>query len=647
MYKTIVPSVLLLMSCITALADIRLPAIITDSMVLQQSMSVPVWGWASPGEKISVSANWPNATAVNTTTGADGRWILKIKTPAAGGPYELTVKGSQTIILHGVLIGEVWICSGQSNMEMPVRGWPPNDPIQNAAGEIASANNPRIRFFIVKKNVAYTPADDVSGKWSSCNPVSTADFSAIGYFFGRELSKNLNIPIGLISTNWGGTIAEAWTSPEGLKPLKDFDAAMKKLDSVRINMKQLIEEDKQNEINWNKTIREPNNNFLNADANSSDWKTMALPATWESRGLPNLDGIAWFKKEIDIPASWAGKSLKLELGTIDDNDITWFNGQLVDSTMKAGAYNLSRNYTVPGEYVKQGSNMISVKVIDNSGSGGIYGAAALMKIYPADGKPEDGISLAGDWKYKVQAAKPRPPVNNSPNQVSVLYNGMIAPIINYSIRGAIWYQGESNVERAAQYERLFPAMIADWRKHWNQGTFPFYFVQIAPFKYGDSTKAAALRDAQRRTLSASPNTGMAVTLDVGNATNIHPANKQDPAKRLALWALSKTYGKKDLAYSGPLYKGITVQNNQVVVSFTNTDGGLKTMEKPLSSFEIAGNDQIWKPAKAVIKGNTVVVESDQVSNPVAVRYAWRATSEASLFNGAGLPASSFSSESLK
>lgn len=631
----------------SSFAEIRLPAIFADSMVLQQSMMVPVWGWAAPGEKITVSASWPNAGSVSATAGADGKWMVKIKTPAAGGPFDLSIKGSQSITFRGVLIGEVWICSGQSNMEMPVRGWLPNDPIKNSAEEIATANHSRIRFFTVKKNIAYSPVDDVSGKWASCNPASTADFSAIAYFFGRELSKNLNVPIGLISTNWGGTIAEAWTSADGLKPVKDFDAAVLKIDSLKKNMKQLVEEDKQNELKWNQMIQESNSAFV-SDADNSSWKSMTLPALWESKGLPDLDGIVWFKKEVTIPAAWAGKNLKLDLGPIDDNDITWINGQVVDSTMKSGSYAVNRNYSVKGNLVKAGKNILTVKVLDNAGSGGIYGEAAQLRLYPADGKPEDGISLAGDWIYKVQATKPRPPVTNSPNQVTVLYNGMIAPLVPYAIKGAIWYQGESNVDRAAQYERLFPAMIGDWRKQWNQGNFPFYFVQIAPYKYaGDSTRAAALRDAQRKTLTASPNTGMAVTLDLGNPKNIHPADKQEPARRLALWALTQTYSKKISTYTGPLYENFKVTNKQVTVSFTNTEGGLKTLNKPLDGFELAGPDNQWKPAKATIKGNTVVVESDSVTEPKAVRYAFTATSEASLFNGAGLPASSFSSAQNK
>jgi sialate O-acetylesterase len=628
-------------------AQIKLPDIISDSMVLQQSSDAPIWGWASAGEKIEVNGSWSKNSAVQTTANKDGKWIVKIKAPVAGGPYDLTIKGNQTTTLHGILIGEVWICSGQSNMEMPVEGWGETTPINNSAQEIANANYPGIRLFIAEKKVAFSPQENVKGKWVSCNPASAAQFSATGYFFGRELYNHLHVPVGLMDVTWGGTIAEAWTSEASLRTMGDFNDGLNAIDAMKENAQQLKITDKQNEAAWNKAVAESNNGFATAIIDTS-WHIMQLPTLWENTGYKDLDGIVWFKKEIDVPATWAGKELKLDLGPIDDMDVTYFNGKAIDSTVKDNSWAADRHYTIPADIVKAGKNIIAVKVTDNSGGGGIYGKKEQLKLYLAADDINNSIDLSGDWVFKIAAIKPKPAFSNDPNQPSVLYNGMIAPIVPFAIKGAIWYQGEANVGRAKQYETLFPLLISDWRKQWNEGKFPFYFVQIAPFNYGgDSTEAAALRDAQRRTINTSENTGMAVTMDIGNATNIHPADKQDVGKRLSYWALNKTYNEKNIVYSGPLYKSIEVKNNKIIISFTNTEKGLSSNGKALKDFEVCGADNVWEPASAIIDGDKVVVESAAVSNPVAVRYAWYSYAEGSLFNGEGFPASSFSSAPLK
>ena len=662
-----------------ALAKIKLPAIIGDSMVLQRSMAVPVWGWADPGEKISVQGSWSpvggagnagtSAGAVSAVAGPDGKWMLKIMTPPAGGPYDLTIAGSETIVLHGILTGEVWVCSGQSNMEMPVRGWGKNTPIKDSEKEIAAADYPNIRLFTVKMTVSYTPKEDVAGKWSVCSPSSVAPFSATAYFFGRELARKLKVPVGLINTTWGGTVAEAWTSAGALSRMGDFDGALRRVDTITRDVGHSMEEDRRNDSIWRLAMEKTKDGSVEPAFDDVGWKTMILPTAWEDAGYPGLDGIVWFRKTIDVPEDWAGKTLKLDLGPVDDYDITYFNGVKVGETSGDGAWATDRHYEVPGTLVKAGRNVIAVRVTDLQGNGGIYGDKALLKLFPAEGTraedskgtrvPEQGISLAGEWKFEIKTVKPPMAFSNNPNIVTVLYNGMIAPLIPFGIRGVIWYQGEANVGRAAQYERLFPVMIADWRSRWEEGDFPFYFAQIAPFKYGgDSTQAAALRDAQRKTLAV-PHTGMAVTLDIGNVTNIHPANKQEVGRRLALWALAGTYGEKKMVYSGPLYKSMLVRNGAVEVAFSHADGGLTTHAvdgvttpagdgltthgQELTGFEIAGADGRFVPAKASVKGDKVLVRSDAVAAPVAVRYGWSATAKASLFNGAGLPASSFSS----
>ncbi|MFT3903005.1 MAG: sialate O-acetylesterase [Niabella sp.] len=628
----------------TAFAQLKLPVIFADGMVLQQNTGAPVWGWTMPGQKVEVNGSW-SAKAVQAVADKSGKWMVKLPTPKAGGPYSVRIKAGETKILRDVLIGEVWICSGQSNMEMPVSGWT-TDTIKNSAQEIANANYPSIRLFTVEKEIAYAPKNNVKGAWSACSPSTVGPFSATAYFFGRELYKKLKVPIGLIHTSWGGTIAEAWTSEASLRLMGDFDKELDIVNAVNKDIADVRSRDSIDNLKWQAALAD-NRNEQAKGSNTSGWKTMALPGMWEKAGLPDIDGIVWFKRVVNIPDAWAGKDLKLDLGPIDDKDVTYFNGEAVDSTMSGFTWAAERHYIIPGRLVKAGSNVIAVKVIDDGGDGGMYGKAEQMVLYPATGSRSSAISLSGEWYYQLMAVKPKPRLNTWPNQPSVLYNAMVAPLVPFAIKGAIWYQGESNVGRAKQYTTLFPLMISDWRKQWHEGDFPFYFVQIAPFKYGgDQTEAAQLRDAQRRTLSLAANTGMAVTLDIGNTGNIHPGNKQEVGRRLALWALNKTYKKAGIPYTGPLYKSFEVKGNKVIVSFTNTEGGLKSGDGTLEEFELQDADGNWKSAKAVIEGNKVVVSSDEVSKPIGVRYAFYAASVGSLFNGKGLPASSFTSAEL-
>ena len=643
--KKILSFLIITAGSIQAHAKLKLPAIIGDSMVLQQQTKAPIWGWANQGEKVIVKGTWPGATAATAIAGSDGKWMTKIQTPKAGGPYDVAITGSETMTLKGVLIGEVWICSGQSNMEMPVEGWPGN-PINNSKQEIANATYPSIHLFTVTRKVALSPEEDVKGNWSVCSPQSVASFSATAYFFGRELAQRLKVPVGLIHSSWGGTVAEAWVSNKALRTLQDFDKDLNSLDSVQQFAATLATRDNDNEIAWQKALATEHLDYTTATLQDADWKTMRLPTPWEAAGEHNLDGIVWFRKTVNLPADWAGKKLKLEFGPIDDYDATYLNGTLVGG-YKESHWAQNRDYEAPAGIAKSGENQLAIRVTDLGGDGGIVGNRDRMKIYPI-GELYKAISLSGDWKYKVEAIKPVSALVYGPNTPSTLYNGMIAPVTPYAIKGAIWYQGESNVGRNKQYASLFPALIQDWRTRWQEGAFPFYFVQIAPFRYGgDSTQAAGLRDAQRYTLTALPNTGMAVTMDIGNPGNIHPSDKQDVGKRLSLWALAKTYNQKDIAYSGPLYKSMQASGSQLTVTFTNTDKGLTTNGKQLSAFELAGADGIWHPAQATIEGDKVVVKSEEVSGPKNVRYAFSAAAEGTLFNGAGLPASSFSSEPLK
>lgn len=452
---------LVLCLAITAQAEVRLPKILGSHMVLQQQMPIKIWGWAEPGEKIDVVLAGQTRS---TQADANGRWMVVFEPLPAGGPHRLVVEGTNRIELTDILVGEVWVGSGQSNMQWPV------SRSMNPQQEIAEANWPQIRLFTVARQIAADPQEDCQGQWQVCSPETVAEFSAVLYFFGRKIHRELGVPVGLINSSWGGTMAEAWTSREALQSDPDF--------------------------------------------------------------APILE---------------------------------------------------------------RGKNF--------------------------------------DPK--------------SPHQPAVLFNAMIHPILNFAIRGVVWYQGESNCGRAEQYQKLFPTLIQDWRKRWGLGDFPFYYVQLAPFRYrnADPRNAAELREAQRLTLRL-PNTGMVVTTDIGDVNDIHPTNKQEVGRRLALWALAKTYGKEGIVYSGPLYREAKVEGNKIRVFFDHVHSGLVVKGDELTHFQIAGADGEFRPAKAVIDGETVVVWSEEVPQPVAVRFGWSDDAEPNLFNGAGLPASPFRTDNF-
>lgn len=617
-----------------------LPAIFGDSMVFQQKFMTPVWGWADKGERIVVTGSWPGAKPVSAVADNKGNWKVKIQTPAAGGPYQLTVSGKEKIIFKGVLIGEVWLCGGQSNMEMPMKGFGA-EYIENSAEAIKNSANSKIRLFTVTKKIALAPENNVEGQWASAHPASVTDFSATGYFFGRELYDKLKIPIGLISSNWGGTVAEAWTDKATLHTLKDFDQALNRITSLESKRDSILAATAPLQAKWSadSAIINHENSIGITDGS---WKEMNLPTMWENAGMPDFDGIVWFVKEVEFPASFAQKNLVLSLGPIDDGDITFVNGVEVGRMPNAGFYATERNYEIPLPMVNIGKNIIAIRVTDMGGGGGIYGEAAKMKVYPK-GEENNAVSIAGNWRYKVDVVKPVLESGNNSNMPSVLFNGMMAPLAPYGVKGAIWYQGESNVGRAEQYLKLFPAMINSWRKAFNNPAMSFYYVQIAPFKYGgDGRASAALRNAQRLSLKT-PNTGMVVTSDINKLSTIHPPNKADVGKRLAYWALAKNYGQTSIEYSGPLYKSVVFKNHTAIVNFTNAKG-LKVKGEAIGGFELAGADKIFHPATAEIVGNTMVVRSSSVSLPKYVRYNWHDTETAEFFNSAGLPASTFTSE---
>ncbi len=642
---------------------IELPSLIGDNMILQQNTNAIIWGKSSPDQKISVTASW-NANG-QTKASEDGKWSVSLPTPDAGGPYTITVSGRDTIILiNNVLIGEVWFCSGQSNMEMPMEGWPPIDTIMHSSATIASSSNAEIRLYNVLKKISGEPLDDCTGKWEVSSPETVSPFSATAYFFGKKLYDELHVPIGLIESAWGGTPAESWISAAALEKSGDFTddlQAIKESSPLQNEYQIWLNSLKQLEVKPGGTDQWVDLNFDDDEISTPGyddtlWPEMDLPSLFE-KVIGEFDGVVWFRRTIGLDQDIAGKDLVLSLGPIDDMDRTYFNGELVGSTELAGNWQVDRNYDIPGALVKSGQNIISVRVLDTQGGGGIFGNPDKMELTLKSNNKKI-VTLNGKWKYqpvadlsgnkfyifdiaKNEFISRKRPRAFGPNTPSVLFNGMVNPVLPYQIRGAIWYQGESNVGRAEQYGRIFPVMIQNWRDAWNIKDFPFYFVQIAPYIYSglDSIELAPLREAQEKALDL-PNTGMVSTLDIATVMNIHPPLKKEVGERLALLALNNDYGKKNQC-NGPIYKSMIVEGNTIKLQFQNADDGLIALNNELKEFEIAGKDGRYVKANARISNNEVYVSSVSVTNPVSVRYCWRNGSEASLFNKSGLPAWQF------
>ncbi|HOM99068.1 MAG TPA: sialate O-acetylesterase [Acidobacteriota bacterium] len=644
-------------------AEVRLPALFTHHMVLQRDIPITIWGWAAPGEAIRVHFREQSGI---TTADEEGRWLLRLESESYGGPDTLVVEGENRISLEDVMVGEVWICSGQSNMEWKVHS------VKNAEAEIAAAQYPALRMFTVTKKVADEPQQDCSGEWQICSPETVGGFSAVGYFFGRELYRNLGVPVGLIHTSWGGTPAESWTrwetleADEDLRPILEryqealraypeakarYDAAVRKLqeESTRLPVYQKDSGNLGKERGW-------------ADPQFDDgsWPTMELPKYWETEQNMNLDGAVWFRQTVDIPPDWAGQELQLELGAIDDFDTTYFQGREVGGTGEEtpNFWTHPRKYTIPGELVKPGPAVIAVRVFDHYGNGGFAGSPAEMLLYPIASGKSSAVKLAGVWRYQIEQAldpnavtgpdsrglPPEPMGPGHPYSPSGLYNAMLYPLAPFSLRGAVWYQGESNAGRAHQYVKLLASMIHDWRELWGLGDFPFGIVQLANYmavkEEPQESAWAELREAQALVGRILPRVGLAVAIDIGEADDIHPRNKQDVGLRLGLWALNRVYGR-DVPFSGPVYRSMDVRGSAVRIHFDHTDGGLTARGGDLRGFAIAGRDRVFHWADARIEGDTVIVSSPEVPEPVAVRYAWADNPVCNLYNNAGLPAVPF------
>jgi sialate O-acetylesterase len=517
-------------------------------------------------------------------------------------------------------------------------------PINNWQAEVAAADFPQIRHFGVAQHLALSPQERVEGRWLVCTPENAPEFSAVGFFFGRALHLARGTPIGLIHSSWGGTPAEAWTSEKGIAQIPELAGVVSQLERVRRDPASARAEFEHDLAGWferndpGSSVHEP----WNAESlDATSWPVMRVPVLWEKAGLPDFDGVVWFRREIDVPAEWAGRDTELHLGAVDDIDATWVNGQFVGSGTE---WVKPRVYALRAGTLKPGRNVIAVRVLDTGGGGGLWGGGDTMRLAcPTDPRPP--IALAGEWHFKASVAShtaPPPPSDPSAGSgtPTVLYNGMIAPLVPYAIRGVIWYQGEANSGQAQLYRRIFPNLVADWRSAWGQGNFPFLYVQIAPFE----GTPLEIREAQRLSLSKIPDSAMAVTIDIGNANDIHPAEKRPVGERLALAARAIAYGEK-IESSGPLYASMKVEGSRAVLNFTHVGPGLVAPGGQLKGFTLAGADKTYHPAKATIVGDTVEVSSADVPTPVSVRYAWANVPEGNLFNRAGLPASSFATDS--
>lgn len=638
----------------TTLADVGLPKVFGSHMVLQRRKPVPVWGWADAGEKVTVTL--ANQTKT-TKAGKDGHWRVNLDPMEAGGPYQLVVKGKKNAVtFDDVLAGEVWICSGQSNMEWPLRS------ATNGKVESKTANYPQIRQLAVSKAMNLTPVSDIKGEWTVCSPETAPDYTAVGYFFAKQLQQELNVPIGLINTSWGGTHSETWTSREALNRDEELRTVAGKLpgtyEEVIQSGKERIRTLLQAQQGGLPSAVETQT-WASPDLNTSQWKTMTVPSDWEWRGLPTLDGVVWFRREIIMPENGPFTTITLHIGTVDDDDSTYVNGQLVGSTKGMRP----RAYVLPSGLLKPGRNVIAVRVTDQGGQGGLVGQPEQLRL---SGDNVD-LPLAGSWQYRV-AAIHESSYNPGPNTYATqLFNAMLSPLVPYAIAGTIWYQGESNAGRAYQYRRSFPLMIQDWRQHWGED-FPFLFVQLASYNAanGDSRRGstwAELREAQSMALQL-PNTGMAVTADIGESGDIHPKNKHDVGQRLAAEAMRVVYQNPGLiaggiagsefsrgeSSRGPMLEKMTPDGNRAVLAFRNADGGLTVKDKYgyLKGFEVAGADQKFYYAKAEIQGNSVVVHCDSVAAPVAVRYGWADDNgDVNLYNKQGFPAVPFRTDTWR
>ena len=626
-----------------------LQGLFTDNMVLQRDKKLPVWGTAAPGQKVTVMLAGQTESTVSSN---HGNWVVTFKPIHNPGPYILAVDGDHHFEIRNVAVGEIWVCSGQSNMEFPTSA------AQNAAHELEFADFPDIRLYHVEKRTVDLPLRDANNKWEVCSGSTVRGFTAVGYFFARTVYQALHVPVGLVEADWGGTPAESWATRSALVADPKLHKLIDDYEAARPTLEVAMQKYQRDLADYNaKTFMADTGNdgvkkgWAETDFDDSTWKDAPVPGEWNEALKLNLLGGAWYRKEVTLDAGWAGKDLMLALGAIDDFDTTYFNGKQVGATgtETPNWWQAQRQYKIPGQLVKAGKNVVAVRVWNQAAQGGMMGGAPIQ-LSTAGGEI---LPLQGTWRFSIEKGiqpdanlkQPNMPMGpGNPWVPASLYNGMIACLPPFAIRGALWYQGESNADRAYQYRRLFPLMIRSWRAEFNQGDFPFYFVELANFLPRNNEPVdsawAELREAQDMTLRL-PGAGMATAVDIGDAANIHPTNKQEVGRRLALIALNQLYGQSN-EYSGPRLRKFSVASNgEVRIEFDHTTGGLVDKEGHLAGFSLAGADHKFHWAIGRIDHNAVILSCQDVPKPVAVRYGWANNPPLSLYNGAGLPAPPF------
>lgn len=629
------------------LAQPDLPDLFADGMVIQSDRSVPVWGWSLPNSTVRVSGSWGATDSV--TVDDSGAWMAHIDSPSAGGPHSITVRdetGERT--LSDVLSGEVWIASGQSNMHMRVRYVSPQ--YKGTVGwrdAVVTSEDPMLRVLDVPERISPTPTRDTNGVWKAASPDTTGDFSAAAYYFARELREQLGVPVGIITSDWGGTRAEAWTP---LDDLAGFSRFANEVEMVRAMQDQRTQADAAEadpeDVRWAE-INEADpglaKGWLKPDPSDQGWESVPQPGVWEATGMPDFDGLVWLRRSVSIPKSWVGTPLRLSLGPIDDQDITYANGIEIGSTRGEGQWATPRVYQIPAHANSTTRLDLAIRVLDTGRSGGLHGTPDQLTVSRADGVGEP-IAIAGLWDRRPGLAAGQIPsafsfTRHSP---SALYNGMITPIAPFAARGFIWYQGESNRYAPEEYADLFPAMIRAWRRETHNPDASFLFVQIAPLKYGPerNENTAKLRQSQLESLRV-PNTGMVVTADIGEARDIHPRQKRKVGERLAMAALTETYGLLDDSALSPVPRSVARHPDGVRVSFNHTGGALVSTGEAVGGFEIRGADGVWRPAHAFIREADIELVGAAAVNASAVRYLWSRFHHAQLLNIRSLPVSPF------
>ena len=626
---------------ISVSAQISMAKIFSSHMVLQRDIEIPIWGNAPAGTEITTQLGNYESKGIADD---NGKWLLHLPKFKAGGPYKLIVyqtgKGAQKIVFEDVLVGDVWFASGQSNMELQVQ------QAKDAAREIKEANYPTIRFFNVPHNKSVKPETDIlGGCWNVCDSTTIKTASAVAYYFARKINADLNVPIGILQSTWGGTPIEAWTSKEML--MASPITREKAIDNDTITPTHFVK-DSLDLINFWDVVYHPKNNadkkITQLAYNDSKWAQVTMPSVLKTSGIPYYEGIIWLRKEIELPANFKTGNVMLHLGHPEMNYSVYINGNEICKTIWNS--NPIQNYSVPAKFIHKGKNLLSVRMAYLWGGGGFNPPA--QEMYLTDGNSQ--ISIAGNWKYMKDLEPSLPKIHSYQYSPTLVYNAMIHPVAPYGLKGFLWYQGEANDSLAYNYRTLFPLMINDWRIRWKQDYLPFLYVQLPNFKKRQAepmeSEWAELREAQAMTLTQ-PNTAMVCTIDLGEAEDIHPKDKQDVGFRLALQAEKTVYGKQ-VTVTGPMLRSFRIEGNTVRISYAEIGSGLRTKDN-LSprEFTIAGADKKFFKATAQIQGNEIIVKSDKVENPVALRYAWSDNPDCNLINTEGFPAVPFRTDTWK